>query len=137
MTFVDGAMISNFPLDLFHDTSSVPLWPTFGVRLGKHTAQMDTADPVSLFLSAFAGSRAALDRVYLDNNTDKDKVTTTIELTNEFFWLDFDMEHSKKVALFRAGAEAAQKFLTRSATPLMLTLRFQTLRVITCALSAC
>lgn len=114
VTFVDGGIVSNFPLDLFHDTSSIPLWPTFGVRLGSHLDKLkDTANSFSLFVTALDSSRQALDRGYLENNEDKAEVITTVQLSDKFFWLDFKMQHSVKLELFRAGAEAARDFLVR------------------------
>jgi len=32
--FMDGGIISNFPIDIFHENMNVPASPTFGIKLG-------------------------------------------------------------------------------------------------------
>ena len=43
VTFVDGGILSNFPIAEFHTTTSVPLCPTFGEAPDKLSGQLSPA----------------------------------------------------------------------------------------------
>lgn len=113
MTFVDGGMLSNFPMDLYDRPDEVPLYPTFGVMLGNDPDQaQDTSNPGALFGAMFNSSRHVLDRTYLQDHKDKSSVIGKID-TKDFFWLDFTMSEPDRVRLFAAGATAAADFLDK------------------------
>lgn len=104
-------MLSNFPMELFHRREVVPLYPTFGVLLGNDPDQaQDTSNPAMILSAMFNSSRHILDRVYLEENRDKELCIGKI-CTKDFFWLDFNMPPETQVKLFAAGAKAAAKFL--------------------------
>ena len=104
-------MLSNFPMELFHRKEIVPLYPTLGVMLGNDPDKaQDTSNPINLFGAMFNSSRHVLDRVYLEENIDQQKVIGKIDTAN-FFWLDFDMSEPKRKELFAEGAKTAADFL--------------------------
>jgi len=39
--FMDGGIISNFPIDIFHNNNKVPAAPTFGVKIGLDKAEIN------------------------------------------------------------------------------------------------
>lgn len=56
--FVDGGTLSNFPIDLFHDPTSVPLLPTLGVELGQDRNKFEEIDnPIELLAAMNNSSR--------------------------------------------------------------------------------
>lgn len=111
VTFVDGGMMSNFPMDLFNRPSKVPLYPTFGVQLGSSPdAQQDTSNPAAMLGSMIDSSRHIMDRTYLDSHEETAQVIGKIN-TDKFYWLDFNMSLQDRVDLFAEGAKAAADFL--------------------------
>ena len=108
--FVDGGIISNFPINVFHDYSQVPRCPTFGVKLQLDRRLQDISGPVSLGMSIFNSARHALDYDFIAQNRDYQKLVQWIPAEG-FNWLDFGMSDPEKVNLFVHGAEEAQKFL--------------------------
>ena len=113
-TWVDGGLLSNFPVGLFDraDTAE-PRWPTFGVRLTTPprtppvTREVD--GPVELGL-------AALDTVLTDQGNDyrDDPCTvsrTVFVPTSGVSIVDFDLDAATRQRLHAAGREAAQEFL--------------------------
>lgn len=107
---VDGGIISNFPINLFH-APGVPTAPTFGVRLcAKMRKPQSVTGPGSLGLAVFNSARHSLDLDFLTNNPDYRHLIGYID-PEGFDWLDFEMPQPKQVALFTKGAEAALNFL--------------------------
>ncbi|KAK9813225.1 hypothetical protein WJX72_011010 [[Myrmecia] bisecta] len=115
ITFVDGGVLSNFPINAFHTKDRVPVLPTFGVRFGTSrtaiSASYTDINGIFSFLGAmFDSSRHILDREFLLKNPDYCQLITTIDASG-FDWLDFDLSIERKVELFAAGAKAAAEFL--------------------------
>lgn len=108
--FVDGGVLSNFPIAAFHASHRVPLRPTFGVQLqlDDHCHEID--DIFDVLLYAFDSARHALDADFIDRNPDYVHLVQTID-THDIGWLDFDMSRETRLRLFRLGAEAAVRFL--------------------------
>lgn len=114
-TWVDGGLLSNFPVDLFDRTDAAdPRWPTFGVRLTTRpptppvTRELD--GPVALGL-------AALDTLLTDQGTayleDRCTVERTVFVpTDGVSVVDFDLDAATTERLFDAGVTAAQEFLS-------------------------
>ncbi|MEQ1454577.1 patatin-like phospholipase family protein [Acinetobacter seifertii] len=50
--FVDGGIVSNFPIDIFHQKNRVPLCPTFGVKLHADRNEIQNIDNIKDFLVA-------------------------------------------------------------------------------------
>ncbi len=63
---------------------------------------------IKQFIYAFG--RHILDREFLFDNPDYQKLVSTID-TAGFNWLNFDMKQDEQIRLFQRGAEAAASFL--------------------------
>lgn len=110
--FVDGGLISNFPIDLFH-SSGVPRMPTFGAKLGLERNEPNGIANFYQFLGSMVGTmRHVHDYTFLTKNKDYKKLIHHIKV-DDFNWLDFNMSDDDKIELFQRGAEAAAEFLRR------------------------
>src|SRR4029078_3800363 len=68
-TWVDGGLLSNFPVQLF-DSSHAPSWPTFGIRLSAPPGMPPThkiKGPLSLALGALETLISDQDSAYVDD----------------------------------------------------------------------
>jgi NTE family protein len=111
-TFVDGGIMSNFPIDLFHLPDKIPVAPTFGAKLGpdeRTFAEIDS--PQRLGAAVFGSASHTLDYDFIKRNPDYKKLVAYID-TGKHGWLDFDMGGEDKVDLFIRGARKAAEFLT-------------------------
>ncbi len=108
--FVDGGIMSNFPIDLFHDYNTVPIAPTFGVKLQYDQRRHFISGPVSLFTAMFDSARHTLDYDFLFRNPDYKKLVKQIPCQG-YNWLDFNMPESEKNRLFLQGARYGIEFL--------------------------
>lgn len=108
--FVDGGIMSNFPIDLFHDTSKVPSAPTFGVKLQLDNRRHDITNPGNLLGAIFDSARHCLDYDFIKRNPDYTQLITWIPC-RDFNWLDFAMDTPTRERLFMEGAQAAVAFL--------------------------
>ena len=111
--FVDGGLLSNFPIDVFdRRDGKQSRWPTIGVKLSSATA----AQQVPTHLPGVAGfaERVALaainghDRMHLDEATAK---RTIFVDTQSVSAIDFDLSPNTKTLLFDTGMTSAEKFL--------------------------
>jgi NTE family protein len=110
-TFVDGGIMSNFPIDLFHAPAGMPLAPTFGAKLGAdHRNHHEIRKPGQLLGAVFNSARHCLDYDFITRHPDYRKLVTWID-TDQHNWLNFFMEQQEKVDLFGCGVEAAADFL--------------------------
>lgn len=110
-TFIDGGIMSNFPIDIFHRPDRVPSAPTFGVKLGTDQRKNSGIDePMELISAIFNSARHCLDYDFIVRNPDYRKLVTCID-TDKHNWLNFDMKIEDKVDLFIKGARAANHFL--------------------------
>lgn len=111
-TLVDGGIVSNFPIHVFHK-NGVPYRPTFGVKLNNARA---TAQPVkslgALAGMSFSTARHLFDYDFLYKNPDYKQLIGFID-TGEHHWLNFSLTKSEKIDLFYRGAFAAATFLRR------------------------
>ena len=109
--FMDGGIISNFPIDIFHDNTKVPPCPTFGIKLGYDKAETNKNDKISSIIFAmFDTSRYAYDFEFLNKNPDFKHLIGNID-TDGHNWLNFGMSEDEKVDLFIRGARTASNFL--------------------------
>ncbi|TDP83724.1 NTE family protein [Aquabacterium commune] len=108
--FVDGGVLSNFPIDAFHNTSRVPLRPTLGVKLQWDEHNIEIKGLPSVIGGAFNTARHAMDNEFIKHNPDYKRLVGYID-TGKISWLDFGMARDTKLALFRLGAESAIDFL--------------------------
>ncbi|MEN9456998.1 MAG: hypothetical protein RL210_2517 [Pseudomonadota bacterium] len=109
--FVDGGIMSNFPIDAFHDYDSiVPLAPTFGVKLEYDRRWHAIDGPMDLFGAIFNSARHCLDYDFVRRNPEYSQLVQHIPCAS-YNWLDFNMSEDSKRGLFREGAERAITFL--------------------------
>ena len=109
--FVDGGIMSNFPIDLLHREGTIPNRPTFGVKLGHDRREYSkTSGFVSFLGTLFDGVRNLRDHEFLVSNPQYRDVTSYINVDG-FDWLDFAISDENKKKLFAAGARAAAQFL--------------------------
>ncbi len=111
-TFVDGGIMSNFPIDLFHEPQ-VPSAPTFGAKLGTDQRSSGTIGTLSgLAKAVFRSATHTLDYDFIKRNPDYKRLVSYID-TGEHSWLGFHMSERDKVDLFTRGACRAAEFLRR------------------------
>ena len=107
---VDGAILSNFPIDSFDDTAD---WPTFGVKLSaKESATISinrVTNPVNFTTAIFNTMMEAHDRIHLDEPSTAAR-TIFID-TLGIHTTDFDIKPNQQQALFASGQAAGSKFL--------------------------
>lgn len=109
--FVDGGILSNFPIDVFHKQNSVPRMPTFGIRLGDNRNMANKiSNPMNLFGSMFNASRHLHDYDFLLKNPDYSLLIEKIDI-GQHDWLNFGITDDAKLDLFKRGALAAERFL--------------------------
>lgn len=117
--FVDGGMLSNFPINVFHRRDGgEPSRPTFGVRLSAYREkESDTGNLFSFADAMVSTMRQSLDFDFLLRNPDFKRLICKIDADEQFNWLDFNMPQDKRIALFALGCERAIEFLEQWHTP--------------------
>jgi len=111
--FVDGGLMSNFPMAVFHNKSVVPRLPTFGVRLGDdRNKSNEIKGPGALFGAMFNSIRHLHDYDFILRNPDYKMLLEKIDV-GKHNWLNFAMSDNDKIDLFVRGAKAAGSFLRR------------------------
>lgn len=111
--FVDGGIMSNFPINLFHQAHRVPAAPTFGAKIGiDRSKPLQIEKPSQLVGCVFDAARHTLDYDFILRNPDYHHLVQMID-TGAHNWLDFSMADEAKTDLFARGAEAAADFLER------------------------
>lgn len=115
--FVDGGMLSNFPLNIFYNPSiKVPRMPSFGIDLDDSLPNIDRGENShSWKLGAFMGKmlntmRGYYDKDFVLKNRVYERGVGSVKL-NEFNWLNFFLTDQDKIAMFVKGAQAATEFL--------------------------
>lgn len=111
--FVDGGMLSNFPINVFHrPNGGVPRMPTFGVRLSTFRQKYSKADSFMSFNGAMISTmRQIFDYDFLLRNPDYKELICMIDADQKFNWLDFNMSEEDQIKLFNLGARKAVEFL--------------------------
>ncbi|MBL7780721.1 MAG: patatin-like phospholipase family protein [Saprospiraceae bacterium] len=111
--FVDGGLLSNFPINVFFNPKvAVPRLPTFGIMLssGENTATAVEYKTLGSFASAMLSTlRAHYDKEFLLKNADFNRTIGRIDVGG-INWLNFNISDPEKLELFRRGAEAAARF---------------------------
>ena len=111
--FVDGGIMSNFPIDLFHEADTIPQRPTIGVKLGVDRTQARKIETLTDFLGSMAdGVRNLRDFEFVRNHPEYKDLVEYIDVEG-FNWIDFNISDGEKLKLFRQGALAAGRFLRR------------------------
>ena len=111
--FIDGGIMSNFPINLFHDESKVPDAPTFGVKL-EFDKRLKTIDgPIDLLGAIFNSARHTLDYDFICRNADYKHLLTWIP-AKDFNWLDFKMSDANKLSSSWKGPAKRPTFFAGS-----------------------
>ncbi|MBC8871166.1 MAG: patatin-like phospholipase family protein [Planctomycetes bacterium] len=113
IVFIDGGIMSNFPVDLFHDPNAkgMPSAPTFGARLGTARDEVNKIEkPTQLLMSVFNAARHCNDFDFIARNPDFARLVTEIP-TGPHNWLNFFLTPEAKVDLFTRGVKAAVAWL--------------------------
>ena len=112
-TWVDGGLLSDFPVQLFDEPDGRPRWPTFGIRLSARPGIPPTHPvhgPVSLGIAAVETLMGNQDDAYID---DPCTVRRTIFVpVDEVSPIDFDLSTQQREALYQSGLRAGRRFLT-------------------------
>ena len=109
---VDGGMLSNFPINVFHRKQGVPRRPTFGVRLSSYREGFGNSQKFFPFLGSMVSTmRQIHDLDFLLRNEDYSHLICRLDVDQKFHWLNFNMTDEEKRALFQYGAVGALKFL--------------------------
>ncbi|MBW6460398.1 MAG: patatin-like phospholipase family protein [Bacteroidales bacterium] len=112
VAFVDGGLLSNFPINVFHNPKIVPRLPTFGVRLSSFRDESNKTDNFLQFAGAMIGTmRHIYDFDFFLRNPDYQYIIGSIDADSQYNWLDFNMPDEKKLSLFLLGASKAIDFL--------------------------
>lgn len=110
--FVDGGLLSNFPINVFHQGKGVPRKPTFGVRLSAYREMFNDANDLAGVTGAVINTmRQIHDYDFLLRNPDFRELICRIDADQKFNWLDFKMSNEDQVKLFNLGATKARAFL--------------------------
>ena len=112
VSFVDGGVLSNFPIYVFHSYKYIPRAPTFGVRLGIEREKPAYIGGItSLAKAIFRSMQHILDYDFIANNQEYEKLISEID-TGRHYWLNFNLSDEAKKELFAKGVETASDFLT-------------------------
>jgi len=114
--FVDGGIISNFPINVFYNPNvAVPRLPTFGVLLDDEALPSNNGTPQKSTFRQYASAmfstlRSHYDKEFLLKNAAWKRTIGRIDVRG-VNWLNFNITEAEKLELFRRGAEAAADFL--------------------------
>lgn len=113
--FVDGGMISNFPINVFHSKSGIaPRKPTFGVKLSAYREKSSEPDDIGKFIGSMISTmRHDADNEFLIQNPDFQHLICFIDADKDFNWLNFKMSDESKKKLFLLGARKGLDFLSK------------------------
>ncbi len=111
--FVDGGLLSNFPINVFHRSDGkLPRRPTFGVRLSTYRKDYSNVTGMKSMMGAMISSmRQIYDYDFLKRNPDYSQLIGHVDADKEFNWLDFEISRSEQVKMFLHGAREAVAFL--------------------------
>lgn len=109
--FVDGGMLSNFPIDTFH-IKGIPSRPTFGVRLSTYRESYAQASKIFGYRGALISTmRQIHDYDFILKNPDYKELICRINADEKFNWLNFGMDNKQQQELFLLGAQKGMEFL--------------------------
>ena len=110
VSFADGGLLSNFPIDLFK-RPGIPRAPTLGARLGSKERTVKDAEKIGQYAgNLFGALRHYADYDFIFKNPLYKYLITHIP-TEKYHWLDFNMSEDDKLGLFREGVVAGYQFL--------------------------
>ncbi|GAB4376144.1 MAG: patatin-like phospholipase family protein [Calditrichia bacterium] len=111
--FVDGGLISNFPLSIF-DRAGKPRCPTFGLLIdenrGKKPQPIKVDNLFELGLGMFDTTMEYGDKAYIQENPHARArifhITNVVESGKQIKTTEFDLEDADKISLFENGVRA-------------------------------
>lgn len=116
VSFVDGGILSNFPINVFHNPNiKVARMPTLGVKLEDEAhikpGQENVKKPklMSFIGKVFSTIRFYYDRDFLKRNEIYEKCIAHVDVEG-INWLNFGMNYETQKDLFIRGAMAARIF---------------------------
>src|SRR3989339_126314 len=111
VVFMDGGIISNFPISIFHNNTKVPTAPTIGIKIGQDKTTLNKNETVfGLLGSMFNTARYSQDDDFLRSHEDYGHLIGYID-TGNHNWLNFNLSEDDMIDLFYRGAKAAEDFL--------------------------
>lgn len=114
-TLVDGALVSNYPIDTFDRADGTqPRWPTIGVRLDSLAQdQAQPADPIKDPISmGIALVETAIEGCQAEHVLEKCNVARSVQVdTSGVDAIDFGITRAQQDELLRNGRAAAGTFL--------------------------
>lgn len=113
VSFVDGGLLSNFPINVFHRRDGkIPRKPTFGVRLSTYREEYSQIKGLKSMMGAMISSmRQIYDYDFLKRNPDYSQLICHVDADKDFNWLDFEISREDQIKMFVHGATEAVKFL--------------------------
>ncbi|MBL7788824.1 MAG: patatin-like phospholipase family protein [Chitinophagales bacterium] len=123
--FVDGGLLSNFPIrELNNKSLTCPRFPTFGVKLGREDLDTEEKKKSKPLLFHYIGSLLSTLRSFYDTEFQKDNSEVSMLIgyvdtrdpnqnNKEINWLNFDMSDRAKKVLFLNGVRDAIQFLVK------------------------
>lgn len=113
--FIDGGVISNFPISIFYNPKvAVPRLPTFGIELDDEdpskSGKLNKASIFAYLFRIFNTVRFNYDKDFLLKNAVYKKGIGSIKVF-DFNWLNFNLPDEDKIRLFVRGAQSAGLFL--------------------------
>ena len=114
--FVDGGMLSNFPINIFYNPKVVmPRLPSFGIDLDDTKPEEGEKNATAWSLPGYIGRmfntiRYYYDKDFLLKNKVYEKGIGKVPLAG-YNWLNFFLSDKDKIDMFVIGAKAATQFL--------------------------
>jgi len=114
--FVDGGILSNFPINIFYNPKVlVPRLPSFGIDLDDKKPDNESKNPGNWTILGYFGRmfntiRFYYDKDFLLKNSMYEKGIGKVPLA-DYNWLNFFLTDQNKVNMFVIGAKAATEFL--------------------------
>jgi len=116
--FVDGGILSNFPISIFYNASiPIPRLPSFGIDLDDAGPGDKGENAFNWSLTGYLGRmfntiRNYYDKDFLLKNEVYQKGVGKVDLSDDKYnWLNFFLSDQDKIDMFAKGAEAACQFL--------------------------
>ncbi len=117
VTWVDGGLLSNFPITAFDRTDGKPgRWPTWGIKLSSAPSAAEPDKPVNTALEVAVHCLETLTSEWNRYNLDAEGVNrrTIYVDTSGFSSRDFGLDRTAQTTLLNRGQAAAQAFLTQA-----------------------
>lgn len=114
--FVDGGILSNFPINIFYNPKvAVPRLPSFGIDLDDSKPENKATNAIHWTFGGYLGRmfntiRYYYDKDFLLKNKFYEKGIGKIPLS-DYNWLNFFLKDEDKINMFVLGAKAATQFL--------------------------